>query len=612
MNTFYEFVIKEIRNDIATLLTDEKAPIRILFSGLPKLMLNSVFTYLCDGEKKLQITRDEITKSIPILLVDSSIDIDPKNLNSGRCTNNHLVTVRNTEEGSYFALHAIDDATHLSSETAAERRGISTQHHKSVIEWLEESFVSNILNSIILKFHIDEQNSVREAINEALAQAWDGDQRHRDRRAVWDIIEDVYVLTSSNSNSAHLYESLGIPSIEDGTIIDALNLPLRIANYFVDNGFDSGSELMMNELADEEYDIKEALNTFINAISVNCLMPSEFLDNPMANYAKANENEEFIWWNTLTNKIWNRLLGGYSEPPEYSTLKIVCQDTLYNPISKSHPEVIQRGASFIITPAEDQGEMELEISKASGNKVLQIVDKIIIKDEYVIWTDNVGYLEHDFFIKYQFSSASLAKPIVHKVIELESFKPQITTNCRSATKITPFKFKAKKGKKAKQNNEGHFECQIELNGIGSHTLDLYHTNGITLDSTMTGFFYNDSDTDGIQKNITPSADGHAVCLIEADEDCTYEFELGDKDSNVTQSYKINITVSEFIPKGVSSEFRKLVIASCGGRMALKVDVRQTMLSNFEHWVLNDSESYYPVVLGPGVKNKWTRPSWNTN
>jgi hypothetical protein len=612
MNTFYEFVIKEIKDDIATLLTDEKAPIRILFSGLPKGMLNLVFTYLCDGEKQLQVTRDEITKAIPILLVDSSIDIDPKDLNSGRCTNNHLVTVRNTEEGSYFALHAIDDATNLSSETAAERRGISTQHHKSIIEWLEEVFVSNILNDIISKFHINEQESVKYAISEALTQAWDGDQRHRDRRAVWAIIEDVYVLTSNNHNSSCLYESLGVPSIENGDVKEALVLPQKIASYFVDNGFDSGTDLMINELSDEELDIKEALKIFINAISVNCLMPSEFLDNPMANYAKANTYKEFTWWNALTNKVWEKLLGGYSEPQEFSILKIVCQDTLYNPVSKSHPEVIQKGASFIIIPAEGQDDVELEISKASGNKALQVVDKITIKGEEVTWEDNVGYLEHDFFVKYQFSSESLAKPIVHKVIELESFKPQITTNCRSATKITPFKFKMKKGKKAKQNNEGHYECQIELNGIGSHTLDLYHISGLKLDSTMTGFFYNDSDIDGIQKNITPSSDGHAVCLIDADEDCTYEFELDDKDSNVTQSYKINITVSEFIPKGVSSEFRKLVIASCGGKTALKVDVRQTMLSNFEHWLLNDSESYCPVVLGPGVKNKWTKPSWNTN
>lgn len=609
MNTFYEFVIKEIRHDITTLLTDEKAPIRILFSGLPKLMLNSVFTYLCDGEKQLQITKGEITKFIPILLVDSSIDFDPQNLNSGRCTNNHLVTVRNTEEGSYFALHAIDDATHLSSETAAERRGISTQHHKSVIEWLEEKFVSNILNSIISRFHINEQKSVKEAINEALTQAWDGDQRHRDRRAVWAIIEDVYVLTSNNQNSSYLYEILGIPSIEDGDFKKALELPLKIAKYFVDNGFDSGSELMIIELSDEEFDIKEALKNFINAISINCLMPSEFLDNPMANYVNAMEVGDSSWWYILTDNVWIKLLG---EPQEYSILEIACQDTLYNPVSKSHPEVTQKGTSFIITPAEEQGDVVLEISKASGNKTLQVVDKIIIKDEKVTWTDNFGYLEHDFFIKYQFSSESLAKPIVHKVIDLESFKPQITTNCHSATKITPFKFKAKKGKKAKQNNEGHYECQIELNGIGSHTLDLYHINGLELDSTMTGLFYNDSDINGIQKNITPSSDGHAVCLIEADEDCTYEFKLDDKDSNVTQSYKINITVSEFIPKGVSSEFRKLVIASCGGRSALTVDVRQTMLSNFEHWILNDSESYCPVVLGPGVKNKWTKPSWNTN
>ena len=384
MNTFYEFLIKEIKNDITTLLTDEKAPIRILFSGLPKVMLNSVFTYLCDGEKQLQISRDGITKSIPILLVDSSIEIDPKNLNSGRCTNNHLVTVRNTEEGSYFALHAIDDATHLSSETAAERRGIATQHHKSIIEWLEETFVSSIINSIIFKFHSNEQDNVRDAINEALAQAWDGDQRHRDRRAVWAIIEDVYVLTSNNNNSSHLYKNLGVPSIKDGDLREALKLPTKIASYFVEHGFDNGSELMVNELSDEESEIKEALKTFINAISVNCLMPSEFLDNPMANYARANEYEQFIWWNTLTNKIWDKLLGGYSEPQEYSILKIVCQDTLYNPISKSHPEVIQNGASFIITPAEGQGDVELEISKASGNKTLQAVDKITIKDEEVL------------------------------------------------------------------------------------------------------------------------------------------------------------------------------------------------------------------------------------
>ncbi len=612
MNTFYEFLIKEIKNDIATLLTDEKAPIRILFSGLPKSMLQSVFTYLCGNEKKLHISRDGLSKFIPILLVDSRIPIDPSNLNSGRCTNNHLVTVRNTEEGSYFALHAIEDATNLSSETAAERRGISSQHHKSITEWLDESFVSNILNSIILKFHINEHESVRFAIKKALTQAWDGDERHRDRSAVWAIIEDIYVLTSNNNSSSYLYEILGIPSIEDGEINQALELPQKIANYFVENGFDNGSELMVNELSDEESNIKEALKAFVNAISVNCLMPSEFLDNPMANYAKANEYDEFSWWDTLTNKVWIKLLGGYSEPLKYSVLKIVCQDTLYNPISKSHPEVIQKGASFIITPAENQGDVELEISKSSGNKTLQIVDKIIIKDEEVIWTDNVGYLDHDFFIKYQFLSESLAKPIIHKVIELESFKPQITTNCRSATKITPFKFKAKKGKKAKKNNEGHYECQIELNGIGSHTLDLYHINGLELDSTMTGIFFNDSDINGIKKNITPSSEGHAVCLIEADEDCTYEFELDDKESNVTQTYKINITVSKFIPKGVSSEFRKLVIASCGGRTALKVDVRQTMLSNFEHWILSDSESYCPVVLGPGVKNKWTKPSWNSN
>ena len=612
MNSFYEFLIKEVKDEISTLLTNEKDPIRVLFSGLPKNMLEKIFTYLCNGEKQLKISRDNLTKHIPVLLVDSSVNNDPQNLNSGRCTNNHLVTVRNTEEGSYFALHAIDDITNLSSETAAERKGIATQHHSNVNEWLEESLVLNILNSILSKFHENEQVIISDVIKGALTEAWDGDQRHRDRRAVWTILEDTYNTVSTNPNSLHLYQKLGLPCIEGDEILATLKLPQKISNYFVEYGFHSGSEMIINELPDEDSELKEALESFIKSISVNCLLASEFHDNPMGNYAKAKEHDESNWWNTLTNKTWDKLLGGFSEPQEYSEIIVTCLDTLYNPISKSHPEVVQNRTSFLISPADEQGEVILEISKSSGNKALQSVATITITDTDVNWEDEVGFLEHDLFLRYQFSSESLVKPLVYKVINLESFKPQVTINCRSATKISPFKFKTKKGKIAKKNNEGHYECQIELNGIGSHTLDLFHMAGITLDSKMTGFFSSDSHDDFTLKNITPSSKEHAVCLIEADEDCVYEFELDDYDSNVTRKYVINFTVSEFIPKGVSSEFRKLVIESSGGKSALKVDIRQTMLSNFEHWILSDPESFYPVILGPGLKNKWTKPTWNSN
>ncbi len=612
MNSFYEFLIKEIKNDIAAFLTGEKDPVRVLFSGLPKYMLESMFTYVCADEKQLEISRDNLKKYIPVLLVDSGIKSDPLNIDSGKCTDNHLVSIRNTEKGSFFALHAVDETINKSVETASDRIGILVLQHNEMEDWVEERFVERILNSIFLKFHSTEQEIVEKAIKQALSEAWNSDQRHRDRRAVWNVLEDIYNVVCENSNSLHLYERLGIPSIEGNEIASALKLPQRIANYFVVNGFDNGTEQMIYELSSEDLNIKEALISFIKAVSINCLMPSEFNDSPMANYAKAIEDGDSDWWSVLNNKVWDKLLGGSVETQDYSVIKVLCQDTLFKPASKSHPEVVQKGTSFLISPEEGQDEIILEISKSSGNKALQVIDTILIKDEDVIWTDSSGFLKHDFFVKFQFNSESVEKPLVYKVIDLASFKPQVTIHCHSAAKVTPFKFKAKKGKLAKKNNEGHYECQIELNGIGSHTLDLYHLKGITIPPQMTGFITSEPGDDFPFKNITASSDEHAVCLIEAEEDCVYEFELDDYETNVTHKYKINIAVSEFIPKGVSSEFRKLVMESCGGKSALKVDVRQTMLSNFEHWILNDPESFCPVILGPGMKERWTKPIWNAN
>ncbi len=613
MNSFYGFLTKEIIDEISMLLTNERDPIRVLFSGFPKYMLDKIFVLLTDGEKKLKISRNDLTKYIPVLLVDPDVTEDPKNLDSGKCTNNHLVTVRNTEEGSYFALHAIDDATNLSSETAAERKGISTRNHQTINEWLEEPFVFKILNSIDSKLPNDQERKiVKEAIKEALTEAWDADQRHSDRRAVWGVLEDIYNVIDSRPESRYLCEKIGVPSIEDDEVIEAFKLPKKIAAYFVDNGFTSGSDLLVSELSDKDTEIKDALFEFTNAISKNCLVPSDFNDNPMLNYAKAKEDGESNWWSILTNKTWYRLLGGSDETQKNILLNIACLNPLYRPVSKNHPEVIQKGASFLISPTEEQGdEITLEISKSSGNKTLQVIDTITIKGEDVTWVDKEIEIDHDFFIKYQFSSKSAAKPLIYKIIDIEYFKPKVTMNCRSAIKITPFKFKADKGKKAKQNNKGHYECQIELNGIGSHTLDLYHKKGINFLTKMTPLSSGDSDSDTelTEKNITPSSDEHAVCLIEAEEDCVYEFQI---DNNGIYTYKINISVNEFTPKGVSSEFRKLVIESCGGNPGSKVDVKQTMLSDLENWILSDKDSYCPAILGPDFKNKWTKPTWNSN
>lgn len=609
MNNFYKFIVSQIKTAVTNSLTTSDEPIRVLFSGIPKYILGDVFLYLIAENKSLVVERGEISKAIPVLLIDSSVTHEPNNLDSGRCSNSHTVTVRNSKEGSFLILHDIDESIHQSVKTAANRICIFNLHHNSFEEWIEEPFINQILEYIYFNFHEKEREIVEKAVKTLLIESWESDQRNRDRRAVWNELETIFNQVEKTPNSFALFENIGVPSIEDNDITNAIKLPERISQYFADNGFDNGIEQISNELSEDDIEIKGALIAFINSISVNCLLPSEFSDRPMANYALARKEGGEAWWSVLTDKVWLRLLGGATGEPDYCIAKISCLKTLFNPVTKSHPEVVSKGISFLISPEKEQEPFELKISRAAGNKTLQPIGSVTVEDSEVEWHDDSSFLEHDFFIKYQFDSPAIAKPITFKVIDLYSFKPQVTLNSRSATKITPFKFKPKKGKVAKKNNEGHFECQIELNGVGSHTLDLHYPSKIKLPEYVQGYSGESGEDIGI-KNITPSGDEHAVCLIEASENCAYEFELDEYDTNITRKYIINVTVSEYVPKGVSSEFRKLVIESSGSKSALKVDVRNSMLSNLEDWILKDENSFYPLVLGTGIKERWTKPKWD--
>ena len=610
MNSFYTFVADHIIRDVENLLTHKEDPIRVLFTGLPLEALEKVFVLLCGDEKRLRISSNGITKSIPVLLVDPLEPEDPQNLDSGRCSNNHLVVVRNTQEGSYLALHAIDDVTNLSSETAAQRKGVSITNHKDIDEWMSEPFVKNILIAIYSKYPESERNGVEKAVKSALKESWECDHRNRDRRTAWGQVESIFKVASASPDRSILYKSLGSPALEDGDIEDAVQLPKKIAEFFVDYGYVRGLENLINELSDDENETILALEDFVQEISVNCLIPSEFLDSPMANYALGRCKTGSNWWAVLTDKVWKRVLGGGYDIREHQELEITCQNVIFDPIWKSHPLVVQRGRSFFISNKKGQGEVVVEIKRAAGNKSLNTIATITLENKGLTWVDDTLHFEHDSFIKYQFTSDSIANPYVHKVIDLGSYKPQISVNCRSSTKITPFKFKKKKRQRSKTNLEGTYECNIELNGVGSHTLDLYHRQGVKLPENMVSCF-GEIGEQPERMNIIASNESHAVCLVEAAEDCAFEFELDEFESGIARKYVINVTVNEFVPKGVSSEFRKLIIESGGRRPATKVDVRQSMLSNLEHWILSDKNSFYPLILGSNINNAWAKPIWDT-
>lgn len=614
MNHLIKFLLESIKEDVNKLISSEAAPVRVLFSGLPMFMLEEIYDGMeCDGTT-LEIQSENIVKHVPVLLVDSKINSEPSGAISGRCSHDHLVSIRNADQGSYIALHPVDVDINLSSKTAADLIGVLNHHH-NVEEWIDEPFINKIIMSIRTMYDSSFQHQLEKVLNVVLSEAWENDQRYKDRRNVWDVLSRVYQTSVSNNEISNLYQILGLPKlnlINDDNVFTALKLPEKVAEYFSHNGFKAGLEQLINELPDDLYDIKDPLTCFVDDIRNECTTSPEFLSNPLKNYAAIGNNAESSWWPILTDQIWLKLLDNSGEDINYSKVQIACSNTIYTPVNKNHPQVVQSFAEFKIDPLEVDDEIKLEVWKSSGNKKAILIDELIINENSHIWADKAYGYEHERFIKYQFISEKIEKPIILKVINLSSYTPKTTVNCRSAIKITPFKFKPKKGKKAKENNEGHFECDVEVNGTGSHTLDFYYSENTGISNQIIGSLLNNINGDFFEKNITSSSPCHSVSLIEAEEDCTYEFEIIDEQLSQKRTYKVNITVSDYVSKGVSSEFRKL-ISQCSGIEAVpKVEVRQSLLTNLENWILDNSNSYFPVVFGTGLKNKWRIPDWENS
>ena len=301
MSQFYKFITEEIRNDLQNLLSDESTPLRVLWSGLPREMLDVVFELLCGGEELLIVSNSSFSKAIPVLLVDPTVTKDPQNLYSGRCTHNHLVTVRNSEEGSYLGMHPTDSIPNLSSQTAAIRKGILEFNHPSITQWMDEPLVAKILEFVCLAYDSDVREDVRQAVKAALTESWESDHRNRDKRLVWELLESLFNASCNSKDSLALYQMLGLPKLGKEQVATSIKLPEKIASYFI-NGFKSGLENLCNELSDG--DVKSALESFVGEIKKTCLTPSDFLTSPMANYAKAKDSGSSDWWELLTTEEW--------------------------------------------------------------------------------------------------------------------------------------------------------------------------------------------------------------------------------------------------------------------------------------------------------------------
>tara|TARA_B100001123_G_scaffold445220_2_gene596195 strand:- start:293 stop:5731 length:5439 start_codon:yes stop_codon:yes gene_type:complete len=613
MSNFNQHVISIIQEDMSRQFNSSEEEVRVIFSGLPGTILEELFKQMSPDGELLTIGQKSNSKRIPVYFLDAKIKREPVGNKSGKCTPSHLVKVRTSSgEGSFLVFQPHDQETNISIDTTSDQIGISKTVYSSNFEnWYKENYLEALVEKIKSKYLDLENNETIDfflkALEACLKRFWETDSKNINRPQLWRILKKLCDQPIERANKkTEFLKIIGIPK-DSRESYDYEYLPEKIANHFLIHGFNSGS-IKLRESTEGDEELNASIDGFYNHITSVCRTPNKFSSNPTQFYSPMKSEVNPDWWEILTAETWKRLLQD-DGPIGVGELEVRFLNPLFQSSSSSSTFVTQNNVELELNFKDENMEGEISIGRAPGNRDFENVARINCSSERTRWEDEGELPPHDKFLRYRFESPHLSQPLTKKIIVLNHYSPKIVLDSNTASTISSFKFN-NKGKDHKNKKRPQYECDVVVNGIGNHRFDFYHADGLCLEETITGYETNAEEESTETRDFIRTSTNHLTCLLETDEECYYDFKAkasGDKDFTW---YRIRITAGDYVPTGISSMFQLLVTQhSDSANSGLKVEVSPSRLLDLEEWVLKNSNSYNPVVLGLGLKDKWGEPDW---
>jgi DNA phosphorothioation-dependent restriction protein DptH len=606
------YLVRELSNAISDELSSS---LRVFFSGPPRETLADLFGDLTRDGRPLEIKTSNGKIEIPVYLLDQRAD-DPTDVpRAARCTDSYFVgAIRNNSSIPIcLALHECLSSTQ-SVDSTVTRLGIP--HELDDLDgWMASPLVRGLLDERISDIVGDAgRQDAYPAVKHALEEAWEIDERHRDKRTAWQVLERLYDCDVVERESHLLLSAiLGLPSCEASELggKDHLATLGRVADFFESYGLRNGFDELEASAGD---DLVSHVRAFRDHVDKQGLIEaSELAGSPLRVYCPFNTSPDAIpdWWRALSVDAWSRLLDAGSETGPTGKLVV----TALNPLAavpRGMPTLVLEGVELEIAIHDSDDPVEVTISRASGNAALQEMGRLTVTTDAVVVFSDDDLPQHERFVRYKLKADGLS-PVTMKFIALERYGPGTVVICRGALKGTPFKLN-KKAKDDKNRQIERYECDLQLPGMGSHQLDVFTASTVALSSVMLGHEVDAEHTDPIERPINPGDDNHSVCLIETDEECHYDFEVDRDGAGSPLPFRIYVTADEVEPSGASSEFDRLVIAHRAAARREKSNARVEPVScraaNLEEWILEDDESYRPLILGPDYLDHWRKPAWS--
>ncbi|HAW32753.1 MAG TPA: hypothetical protein DCY03_32380, partial [Planctomycetaceae bacterium] len=607
MSNFLDQLVKYIHVQFVDAVSQaEPGDLRLSFSGPPKSILSELFHRLLDGKKKLEFNYGSNTFESLVFLVDNQADGKIGAGMSCLCSSENLNSIRNQNIKQFIFLHEIGESISESLLTAKVDAGLK-QKPESFEQWYSEPLIQHLTEEALKRFGIEHEpgSGISTAFKECLQETWEFDDSRKDKPHTWKLMQQIFdEPVADKTNYRYFLALLGMVNCDPNQVGDKEHCDVLET---LGASFDSKSiQKSFEDLREIDKELWPLLDDFQNHIS-DCIMPADFNSAPILKYRPNLDSDNRFpdWWEKLTLDVWEQLLGDNIVSP--SDILDVKPNNPLAVAQSGLPSIFKDHVHFKLDVKEGNPPQEITIYRASGNKKMDEVANLIVNPgESTYWSDQ-DIPQHDRFVKYKFESEGI-KPISVKLISLENYSLGVVATSNNAKKAALFKAK-KKGK------ELWYESDFQFESIGSHRLDLYKSSNVIFSKEIRCI--NNSSEQEITSSqkgdqdlriITSYDDNLASCLIDADEECEFEFDV--TINGAEHQFRINATSLDHTPTGASSEFERLVIEHFPKKGSTKVEVPSTRLSDLQGWILEEPEnSFRPVGLGPDFKNAWHKPRW---
>lgn len=604
-----EYLSSELSNALGS---DLGSTLRVFFSGPPKRELDGLFLELtrASGHLSLEVSGQHF--QINVYQLEQGIE-DPKEVTSSdKCTESHFVSaIRNNVNVPYCLVLQEHVSAVQSVDSTVTRLGIGHEY-RELSDWRASALVHGLLERILKKISLKiPDDRLYDAIDYALEQAWEADEKYRDKRSAWNILAKLSELVVADDISLDkLSASLGLFKCEMDEFGKSRHLSVtgRLCDYLKSNGLSGGFSAIS---AGADQNLSNSLSDFRNFIeNQGVIEASEFARNPLEIVSRiANKNEALPdWWNKLTIYAWAELLD--VEPEVDLDAKLVFEPLDTFPVySKSVPNLSQSAVKFRLTALDIEDPIEIVISRANGSAAFQSHSTLTLADQGgAIFLDR-DVPVHQRFIRYKIEASGFYAVTV-KFIVLDAYGPGLVVDSRTA-KSTKLFTRNKKARDQAGNVIERFESDVTFPGMGSHQFDLYFGQFVKLPDSVSGYEIDAEQEGQLDRPVNLQGDQQAVCLIETDEECYYEFTAAVNGEG--QHFRVYITAGDEPPAGVESEFDRLVLSHRSSTSdeysSARVEPSNNRLATFEEWILESNDSSCPVILGPDFLDCWRKPLW---